>query len=77
VIRNDLRLPKKAVGLAVFQGGWFQGLDLFDRHSTPKDFRKSLVWNDEVVFSRVAVETPAPRRWLKSPGSVEYGPAGQ
>jgi hypothetical protein len=42
-VRKDLRLPKKAVGLAVFQAGRFQGLDLFDRHSTLKYFWESLV----------------------------------
>jgi hypothetical protein len=42
-VRKELKLPMKAVGLAVFQGGRFQGLDLFDRHSTLKYFWESLV----------------------------------
>ncbi len=42
-VRQELKLPAKAVGLAVFQGGRFQGLDFFDRHSTLKYFWESLV----------------------------------
>jgi hypothetical protein len=42
-VRRDLRLPEEAVGLAAFQSGRFQGLDLFDRHSTLKYFWESLV----------------------------------
>ncbi len=41
--RNNLRLPDEAVGLAVFYGGKFQGLDLFDRHGTLAYFWESLV----------------------------------
>ena len=33
-LRTSLQLPTEAVGVAVFHGGKFQGLDLFDRHST-------------------------------------------
>src|SRR4029453_3078460 len=41
--RSNLQLPDRAVGLAVFQGRGFQGLDLFDRHSTLRYFWQSLV----------------------------------
>jgi ARG and Rhodanese-Phosphatase-superfamily-associated Protein domain len=41
--RSNLSLPDEAVGLAVFYGGSFQGLDLFDRHTTLKYFWDSLV----------------------------------
>jgi ARG and Rhodanese-Phosphatase-superfamily-associated Protein domain len=41
--RGNLRLPDAAVGLAVFHGRSFQGLDLFDRHSTLSYFWESLV----------------------------------
>ncbi len=41
--RNDLRLPDVAVGVAVFSGQQFQGLDLFDRHSTLQFFWESIV----------------------------------
>jgi len=41
--RSSLRLPDDAVGLAVFDGGEFRGLDIFDRHSTLKYFWESLV----------------------------------
>lgn len=41
--RAGLQLPTEAVGAAVFHGGRFQGLDLFDRHSTLQYFWESLV----------------------------------
>lgn len=41
--RENLKLPERAVGIAVFQGGKFQGLDLFDRHATLQYFWQSLV----------------------------------
>lgn len=41
--RGGLTLPAKAVGVAVFHGEKFQGLDLFDRHSTLQYFWDSLV----------------------------------
>lgn len=41
--RRELRLPDDAVGLAVFRGGRFLGLDLFDRHSTLVYFWESLI----------------------------------
>lgn len=41
--RRSLQLPEEAVGVAVFHGGRFQGLDLFDRHSTLQYFWESLV----------------------------------
>jgi hypothetical protein len=41
--RRNLTLPHNAVGVAVFHGGAFQGLDLFDRHATLKYFWESLL----------------------------------
>ena len=43
VFRQSLQLPSDAVGVAVFHGHAFQGLDLFDRHSTLKYFWESLL----------------------------------
>jgi len=42
-MRRSLRLPRKAVGVAVFNGGQWQGLDLFDRHATLKYFWNTLI----------------------------------
>jgi hypothetical protein len=42
-LRQSLRMPEQAVGLAVFHDGRFQGLDLFDRHSTLVYFWESLL----------------------------------
>lgn len=41
--RKTLQLPSDAVGLAAFSDGKFQGLDLFDRHSTLQYFWESLL----------------------------------
>ncbi len=41
--RGSLQLPTDAVGVAVLHGGKFQGLDLFDRHTTLQYFWESLV----------------------------------
>jgi len=41
--RQSLRMPDEAVGLAVFHGTRFLGLDLFDRHSTLVYFWQSLL----------------------------------
>jgi hypothetical protein len=48
--RRDLKLPAEAVGLAVFHGGEFQGLDLFDRHSTLQYFWESLLDSYAIDF---------------------------
>jgi hypothetical protein len=42
-LQLNLRMPDDAVGLAVFNGGRFLGLDLFDRHATLAYFWQSLV----------------------------------
>ncbi len=42
-LRQSFSLPEEAVGLAVFHGAVFQGLDLFDRHATLVYFWRSLV----------------------------------
>ncbi len=41
--RSSLRLPDSTVGLAMFHGNRFLGLDLFDRHSTLVYFWQSLL----------------------------------
>lgn len=41
--RRALQLPETAVGVAVFDGLQFRGLDVFDRHSTLQYFWDSLV----------------------------------
>jgi hypothetical protein len=42
-LRESLVLPGDAVGLAVFHGAAFQGLDLFDRHTSLRYFWDSLI----------------------------------
>jgi hypothetical protein len=42
-LRASLKLPAEAVGLAVFHGNQFRGLDLFDRHSTLAAFWDRIV----------------------------------
>lgn len=41
--RGTLKMSEQAVGLAVFHGSKFQGLDLFDRHATLQYFWESLL----------------------------------
>jgi hypothetical protein len=41
--RRSVQLPGDTVGLAVFHSGRFQGIDLFDRHSTLMYFWESLI----------------------------------
>jgi hypothetical protein len=41
--RGQLRMPDNTVGLAVFHGPKFKGLDLFDRHTTLQYFWESLI----------------------------------
>jgi hypothetical protein len=41
--RKSFQLPEKAVGVAVFDGTDFRGMDIFDRHSTLQYFWDSLV----------------------------------
>lgn len=59
-VRKGLRMPAKAVGLAVFQGGRFQGMDLFDRHSTLKYFWESLVDSYAIDLLEVPVDPSSP-----------------
>jgi hypothetical protein len=64
--RSSLRMPNEAVGVAVFHGGKFQGLDLFDRHSTLKYFWESLMDSYAIDFLSAPVD-PA------DPGQSEEG----
>jgi len=59
-VRKSLRLPEDAVGLGVFLGGRFQGLDLFDRHSTLKYFWESLVDSYSIDLLEEPVDPTAP-----------------
>ena len=54
--RTSLRMPEEAVGVAVFRGGEFQGMDLFDRHSTLKYFWDSLLDSYLIDFVGEAVD---------------------
>lgn len=58
--RSSLKLPKGAVGVAVFQAGKFQGLDLFDRHSTLQYFWESLVDSYAIDLLEAAVDPSQP-----------------
>lgn len=42
-LRETLRLPDNAVGVALYRGGKLQGIDLFDRHATLAYFWRSLI----------------------------------
>jgi hypothetical protein len=58
--RSTLRMPEEAVGVAVFHGGKFQGLDLFDRHSTLKYFWASLIDSYAIDFLSAPMDPAAP-----------------
>jgi hypothetical protein len=64
--RGQLRMPDETVGLAVFHGHKFQGLDLFDRHSTLQYFWDSLVDSYAIDWLGVQVDEP-----LKEPADKE------
>ncbi|MCX5658367.1 MAG: hypothetical protein NTW19_01430 [Planctomycetota bacterium] len=55
--RGSLRMPEEAVGLAVFHGVRFLGLDLFDRHSTLAYFWQSVV--DSYAIDWLMASPPA------------------
>jgi hypothetical protein len=57
--RETLHMPESAVGVAVFHDGKFQGLDLFDRHSTLKYFWESLVDSYAIDFLNASVQPSA------------------
>jgi len=48
--RKNLKLEDEAVGLAVFMEGRFQGLDIFDRHSTLAYYWEPLVDSYTISF---------------------------
>jgi hypothetical protein len=58
--RQSLRMPAEAVGVAVFHGGKFQGLDLFDRHSTLEYFWESLLDSYSIDLLSAPVDPAAP-----------------
>ncbi len=58
--RAELRMPEDAVGVAVFQRDRFQGLDLFDRHSTLRYFWESLIDSYAIDFLAAAVDPREP-----------------
>ena len=63
-LRRGLTLPDEALGVAVFYGESFKGLDLFDRHSTLVYFWQSLV-------DSYAID------WLHQPSRGRRGQEGQ
>jgi len=56
--RDSLKMPEEAVGLAVFHGNDFRGLDLFDRHSTLVYFWESLVDSYALDWLGAQVQSP-------------------
>lgn len=58
--RKTLKLPDEAVGLAVFLGFSFLGLDLFDRHTTLVHFWESLIDSYALAWlsRRIDVQRP-------------------
>ena len=54
--RMSLRMPEEAVGVAVFRGREFQGMDVFDRHATLKYFWDSLLDSYAIDFVGDAVD---------------------
>ena len=79
--RTSLTLPPKAVGLAVFRGAMFLGLDLFDRHSTLKYFWESLVdsyaidsFGPAEIPTESKAEPQAVKRFLEQAANGEWQP---
>jgi len=68
--RQQLRMPENAVGLAVFQDDKFQGLDLFDRHSTLQYFWESLIDSYALDWLGAQIEKPVAKSGKES-GSAE------
>ncbi len=67
--RSNLRLPADAVGLAVFHNGSFQGLDLFDRHSTLQFFWESLLDSYAIDFLSTPLD-PAKQEVTAEAGAI-------
>ena len=59
--RRTLQMPEQAVGVAVFHGGRFQGLDLFDRHATLQYFWESLLDSYAIDFLAQPIDPAAPQ----------------
>lgn len=78
-LRRSLRLPRQAVGIAVFGGGRLQGLDLFDRHVTLRYFWESLIdsYGLDHLARRVSVEEPETDPAQAWPEVVEAVASGQ
>ena len=58
--RAELRLPEQAVGVAVFEGNRWLGLDMFDRHSTLRYFWDSLVDSYAIEWLGSAIDMARP-----------------
>mgnify|MGYP001264900998 FL=1 len=60
--RSSLKLPDRAVGVAIYHGMILLGLDLFDRHATLLAFWESLVdsYAIEMLDRPVDLESPQP-----------------
>jgi hypothetical protein len=61
--RSSLKLPDRAVGVAMYHGMRFVGLDVFDRHATLQAFWESLVdsYAIELLDQLVDLALPIPR----------------
>jgi hypothetical protein len=59
--RASLKLPDQAVGLGVFHGTRFQGLDLFDRHATLMYFWDSLIDSYAIDWLGAPMEAGQPQ----------------
>lgn len=59
-VRETLRIPDDAVGMAVFHGDRLQGVDLFDRHSTLRHFWNTLV--DSYAIDFLTADAPPPAK---------------
>jgi hypothetical protein len=76
--RCTLELPSDAVGVAVFHGRAFQGLDLFDRHATLKYFWESLVDSYAIEWLGIPAEAAAgDATSSEDPGEAERRAAAQ
>jgi hypothetical protein len=58
--RAELRLPEQAVGVTVFEGNRWLGLDMFDRHSTLRYFWDSLVDSYAIEWLGSAIDMARP-----------------
>lgn len=58
--RSSLTLPERTVGVAIFHGRSFRGLDLFDRHETLRSFWATLLDSYAIDFLGTPLDLAAP-----------------